>query len=121
MLWRDVAEGWGATREALWPPGPRRGRRPRQTAQCLLPAAFPVSLLSATKTPGADGETEGMEEKETEGGESGLANEHNTETDRDHPDPLPTPLHSSLGTDLSIPHGHAAALSATLLLRDPVF
>lgn len=44
-----------------------------------------LSLLSATHTPGADGETEEGEEKETEKGVGvgGRVNEHNEETDTD--------------------------------------
>lgn len=48
-----------------------------------------------------------------------MANEHNEETDTDHPGPHPlSVLYSSLGTDLSIPHGQTTALSSSLL-RDP--
>lgn len=75
--------------EVLWPgPLARQGRRLRQTAPCLLPASS--SLLSATQTPGADGETEeGGRRKRQKEGEGGGANEHNEETDTDYADHLP--------------------------------
>lgn len=46
-----------------------------------------LSLLSATQTPGADGETEEGEEKETDSRGGWWANEHNEETDTNYPDP----------------------------------
>lgn len=51
-----------------------------------------LSLLSATQTPGADGETEEGEEKETESRGGWWANEHNEKTDTDYPDP-PSSIH----------------------------
>lgn len=47
-----------------------------------------LPLLSATQTPGAEGETEEGEEKRPRRG-GWWANEHNEETDTDYPDPPP--------------------------------
>lgn len=95
----------------------RRGRRSRQTAPCLLPAASSSSSLfyQPHRPQGLTERQRRGEEKETERRGGWWANEHNEETDTDYPDPLPPSLllHSSLGTDLSIPYGQAAALSSS--------
>lgn len=78
-------------------------RRPRQTAPCLLPASFSSLFYQPHGPQGLTGETE-----RREGG-----GQRTTLTT--HP---PPPPHSSLGTDLSIPYGQAAALSSSPL-RDP--
>lgn len=85
-----------------WFPGPTV-----QSVQTDSTASPP--LLSATQTPGAEGETEvGEGEGHCGAGEGSGANEHNEETDTDcadHPPPPPPSIHSSLDTDLSIPYG----------------
>lgn len=68
----------------------RRGRRPQTDSTVSAPCLLLLSLLSATQTPGADGETEeGGEERETGRRGGWWANEHNEETDTDYPDPPP--------------------------------
>lgn len=88
-----------------WFPGPTV-----QSVQTDSTASPP--LLSATQTPGAEGEMEvGEGEGHCGAGEGSGANEHNEETDTDcadhplPPPPSPPPIHSSLDTDLSIPYG----------------
>lgn len=97
--------GGGAVGAPQWGPLTRSQTDSTVSAPCRL--LLLLSLLSATQTPGAEGETEeGGRMRQREGG-GRWANEHNEETDTDYPDP--PLLHSSLGTNLSIPYGHAAA------------
>lgn len=107
---------WGAPQRGPFDlvPGPA-GQTAQTDSNVSTPCLLLLSLLSATQTPGADGETEEGEEKETERRGGWWANEHNEETDTDYPDHPPSLLHSSLGTDLSIPYGQAAALSSSPL------
>lgn len=101
-----VVGSWGDKgREELWELGSSTARPfdlvpgpAGQTAQTDSIVSAPcrlllLSLLSATQTPGADGETErgGGERRQRAGG--GGQNEHNEETDTDYPDsPPPSPF-----------------------------
>lgn len=90
LLWGDVAEGWGAPpRDPLtWSPAPAG-----QTAQTDSTVSAPCRLPRLSFISHWD--PRGWWRDRGDGGERGLANEHNEETDTDHPDlPTPTPPRS---------------------------
>ena len=94
-----------------WFPGPAG-----QTAQTDSTVSTPCLLLSfiSHRDPRGRRRDRGGGWRETQReGEGGGANEHNEEADTDYADHLPPSLHSSLGTDLSIPYRQAAALSSS--------
>ncbi|CAB1426487.1 unnamed protein product [Pleuronectes platessa] len=108
----ELAELGGAPhRDPLtWFPGPAG-----QTAQTDSTVSTPCLLLSfiSHRDPRGRRIDRGGGWRETQGeGEGGGANEHNEEADTDYADHLPPSLHSSLGTDLSIPYRQAPALSS---------
>ena len=95
----------------------RRGRRPRQTASCLLHAASSSSssLFYQPHRP------QGLTERQKRGRMVGKWTQWRDWHGLPWPPSLPPSLHSSLGTDLSIPHGQAAALSSSPLCDPTLF